>query len=336
MRYGGTHLHGCAYAAGETMRAALDQSDAYLQAHKTHSLPPGICDPNGYPRVQGLQDYPGGQRQGCYSSSSEDSNSPEPLNGPTTRRPTSSHHSRKSSKYRSHGRGRRASAHRHRAEDEVDSDQEDSNLYCEPEFKYNPHHSGMNTAKEQFTGEKPSLPPRTFHYNKHRNHKNHLGNDISIEYYGRMPKRNTGYSMSRDSGVNCVGLTDASCLPHIERTPTTVTHGNVDVILNNGCHAKNNNPQATSTPRGDNNLKVHQATVHEPSKLAQDSGFSSPRLLDTEKSHKEPAKAKFSYYCRIAGAAAVRKARPCQAKVVRGFPLWDLNTSTTYSCPVTV
>ncbi|KAJ8318478.1 hypothetical protein KUTeg_003569 [Tegillarca granosa] len=32
------------------------------------------------------------------------------------------------------------------------------------------------------------------------------GNDISFEYQGRLPKKNSAYAVSRDSGVNCVGL----------------------------------------------------------------------------------------------------------------------------------
>lgn len=34
------------------------------------------------------------------------------------------------------------------------------------------------------------------------------GSDISVRYLGQMPKKNVSYSMSRDSGVNCIGLAE--------------------------------------------------------------------------------------------------------------------------------
>ena len=133
---------------------------------------------------------------------------------------------------------------------------------------------------------KPSLPPPRIqhHHGKHK----HLGNDISIEYHGRVPKRNTGYSMSRDSGVNCIGLTEASYLPRIDRTPNTRNHSN-EVILNNECHLKHSIPQAASTPN--NNLVVHKATAHDTiTKLPQDSGFSSPRIEAEKSQHNNSCK----------------------------------------------
>lgn len=53
---------------------------------------------------------------------------------------------------------------------------------------------------------------RRAHRSKRRGHKTYslfdasAGNDISIEYKGRMPKKNSTVAQSRDSGVNCMGL----------------------------------------------------------------------------------------------------------------------------------
>lgn len=53
---------------------------------------------------------------------------------------------------------------------------------------------------------------RRAHRSRRRVHKTYsmfdasAGNDISIEYKGRMPKKNSTVAQSRDSGVNCIGL----------------------------------------------------------------------------------------------------------------------------------
>ena len=257
----------------------------------TNSLPPGLPEPHGYPGINGVHGYfkpPHPQRRRLYSSSSEDSFPVTPPDGSKFHRPTSpaQHHSYHRRPSRKHTRGRKNSARRHR---EMESDGEESNLYCEPEFQHDTHHEGglkkqqgpietnLDESYGDVGGSKPNLPPprNLIHYKK-RGLPNHIGNDISIQYHGRMPRRNTGCSLSRDSGVNCIGLTDAPCF-QVERTPNIRKNDRDDAILNNR-QVKNNVPQAASTPR-ENNLIVHQATVHEALvKLPQDSGFSSPRF----------------------------------------------------------
>ena len=252
----------------------------------TNSLPPGLPEPHGYPAMNGVHEYfkpPYPQRGKLYSSSSEESFSVRPAD---RQRPVSpvKHHNHHRRPSRKHSRGRKNSVRRHIG---MESDGEESNLYCEPEFQHDAHHEGRLKQQgpseknldtpDDMGGNKPNLPPprNLIDYKKH-GLPDHIGNDISIQYHGRMPRRNTGCSLSRDSGVNCIGLTEAPCFP-VERTPNTRKNGWDDAILNNR-HIKNSVPQAASTPR-ENNLIVHQATVHETLvKLPQDSGFSSPRL----------------------------------------------------------
>lgn len=63
-------------------------------------------------------------------------------------------------------------------------------------------------------------PPEAYHKRRsHRSQRRHQrlysfysgqGSDISYEYKGRLPKRNSSRAQSRDSGVNCVGLAVAA------------------------------------------------------------------------------------------------------------------------------
>nr|KAG5710168.1 hypothetical protein BaRGS_006687 [Batillaria attramentaria] len=66
-----------------------------------------------------------------------------------------------------------------------------------------------NTTQEQSESVKPHHHRRS-HRTKRRGHRAYsyydTGNDISIEYKGRMPKKNSSVAQSRDSGVNCMGL----------------------------------------------------------------------------------------------------------------------------------
>ena len=111
------------------------------------------------------------------------------------------------------------------------------------------------------------------------------GNDISIEYKGRMPKKNSMFSLSRDSGVNCVGVKDPA-----NNGPSN-SQGQKDKklsLLNNQTGASNSR---VTSPGGGVNLNphnpvsadnaYHQAQVHATlpdfSHSHQDSGFSSPR-----------------------------------------------------------
>ncbi|CAG5136323.1 unnamed protein product [Candidula unifasciata] len=72
-------------------------------------------------------------------------------------------------------------------------------------------------------------PPEAYHKRRsrrsqHRQQRLHSfysghGSDISYEYKGRLPKRNSSQAQSRDSGVNCVGLgTAARAEPMYENT----------------------------------------------------------------------------------------------------------------------
>ena len=269
MGYSGPHFEGCVFASDKLG----GESEDYLHARTTHSLPPGLQTAHGYAgpppaAAHGFFRATSPPRRNIYSSSSEESFSA---------RPHDRHRNQQRRPPRKHSR---ASKHK-----DADAEAEESNFYCEPEFQHDSHHRGavwsqgpskIDLDASDNTGNKPNLPPprRGAHYPKHMHHK-HFGNDINIEYHGRMPRRNTGLSMSRDSGVNCVGLTDATCF-QLERTPNSKKHN--DTVLNNEHYVKNSIPQAASTPR-ENNLVVHQATVHETHvKLPQDSGFSSPRV----------------------------------------------------------
>lgn len=68
-----------------------------------------------------------------------------------------------------------------------------------------------STQAEQSDAVKPHHHRRS-HRSKRRGHRAYSyydtggGNDISIEYKGRMPKKNSSVAQSRDSGVNCMGL----------------------------------------------------------------------------------------------------------------------------------
>ena len=112
------------------------------------------------------------------------------------------------------------------------------------------------------------------------------GTDISIEYNGKIPKRNTVYSLSRDSGVNCVGLTDTS--GNLQSGKEKRLSG-LNVLNNqtgtgsrlaggSSSTTTLNNHNRTSF---DSNLVMHQAQVHGTADYVshshQDSGFSSPR-----------------------------------------------------------
>ena len=142
MRYTGPHIHGCAHAT-DAMTGMHTDPDGYLQARMTHSLPPGLHDRHVYPGFAQRD-----RRQ--YSSSSEESFSPRQLDGPTLHRSISPAHRRKSS--RKHSKGRKNSLrHQYKTDRaEMESDPEDSNLYCEPEFQYSPHPGAAVQHAEHF------------------------------------------------------------------------------------------------------------------------------------------------------------------------------------------
>ncbi len=166
--------------------------------------------------------------------------------------------------------------------------QTESNIYCEPEMfappdgltstPYDGHDIQRNVLNNVVVGEQDSVPSPHL---RRRNFQEircppFCSNDISIEYHGKLPKKGTLYSVSRDSGVNCVGLVDSKSggsHSQPQRAP-----GVVNVLNNNtGINSKHGQFQHHNY---ENNLVSHQAMVHVPeltSPQQQDSGFSSPR-----------------------------------------------------------
>ena len=171
----------------------------------------------------------------------------------------------------------------------------------------------LSTHQQPLEGE-PNVADNPFHSQKHRHRPGQKArifrkyremhctsfcdNDISIEYHGKLPKKDSMFSMSRDSGVNCVGLGNALI--------TTSTPS--DAVKNSSCVQSQrsstpvqlNNQQlqsSTQQQQQPNNLKIiettfnndsantitihHQAQIHcIPEMSQEDSGFNSPRTLD--------------------------------------------------------
>lgn len=109
------------------------------------------------------------------------------------------------------------------------------------------------------------------------------GNDISIEYKGRMPKRNSHFSLSRDSGVNCVGLKEGTgnqqslkdCKLTVLNNQTGPTNSRSNGALNLSNH---NRVSAETTFPVQQDAGVPELVPHSH----QDSGFSSPRTDATK------------------------------------------------------
>ena len=124
---------------------------------------------------------------------------------------------------------------------------EESNIYCEPDSV----RASEGMATPQYKGHPHSL----------------RGNDISVQYYGRMPRKGAFMSMSRDSGVNCIGMEPSSSrLQSRSRSSGKRSHST-------------GRTQKQAPPRASSPIK-HQAMVHQPpggAAMHQDSGFSSPR-----------------------------------------------------------
>ena len=127
-------------------------------------------------------------------------------------------------------------------------------------------------------------------------------NDTTSEYIGKLPKKDTGYSMSRDSGVNCVGLNQGESLKVVHSVSKTVEK----TALNNQNSQAQPQPQEQHQPQqqqqqhqqqqvlelnnlrfvqttfhndGANSVTVHKAQIHcIPEASQEDSGFNSPRL----------------------------------------------------------
>ena len=114
-----------------------------------------------------------------------------------------------------------------------------------------------NGLTQETTKKQPSLPPP-----RHRN-------DIHIEYHGHMPRKGTMYSMSRDSGVNCVGL-PTKCLQKVDDQDESVAYGE------ESSKTSKEKTYGTADP-----LRIENH---------QDSGFSSPRTESTDYPVNKPAR----------------------------------------------
>jgi len=114
---------------------------------------------------------------------------------------------------------------------------------------------------------------------------NFNNNDISMEYKGRLPKKGSFFSMSRDSGVNCVGLAEATKCVQGQRQSLNNKIPAGTVLNNQTAQSKLNIP-ASREGSLDPNVVVHHAQVHLCPDNQMDSGFSSPRTDTTQYSGK--------------------------------------------------
>jgi hypothetical protein len=129
-----------------------------------------------------------------------------------------------------------------------------------------------------------SMPPeRPIHVNKvfkkYREMKctSFCTNDISVEYCGKMPRKSHGISKSRDSGVNCIGLSNSN-VPKPQMYGKN--HYNAYQMPVSNCEEPGKDNTA---PRP--NALVHQAQIHmHPGASHEDSGFNSMRIVDSQDS----------------------------------------------------
>ena len=127
-----------------------------------------------------------------------------------------------------------------------------------------------------------SMPPeRPTHVNKvfkkYREMKctSFCTNDISVEYCGKMQRKDHAMSMSRDSGVNCIGLPNSNT-------------GKPQMYGKNHYNAYQAPVDRFEEPGKDNTAPrpidvVHEAQIHlNPGASQEDSGFNSMRFADSQ------------------------------------------------------
>ena len=136
-------------------------------------------------------------------------------------------------------------------------------------------------------------------------------NDTTSEYIGKLPSKETGYSMSRDSGVNCVGLNQGEGVKVVTKVSETVEETQKisppnPPPLNNQTQQPppkqhqhqqqqvlelNNLRFVQTTFHNDNanSVTVHKAQIHcIPETSQEDSGFNSPRLDNLDSLNNTP------------------------------------------------
>ncbi|KAK7111741.1 uncharacterized protein [Littorina saxatilis] len=144
---------------------------------------------------------------------------------------------------------------------------------------------------------------------RHKGHKQYgmfdagtASNDISIEYKGRMPKKNSTVAQSRDSGVNCMGLPQ-NRQHHLEEAELHVTQeasaylpsrADHHPTLSNTATASSLHPDTVSTQRGTPYTSMEQrypegCSQHQPiinnivnSISDMNSQLNSPELLNSD------------------------------------------------------
>ena len=158
--------------------------------------------------------------------------------------------------------------------EEVPTDYPDSSIYQGEDYttqlqQYYRDRRSPDHAKAQSETPQPQSNQRKSRvFKKYR--ELHCGSfptsDISIEYHGKLPGKNSKMSQSRDSGVNCVGLQQPQ-------------HHNGVTPLNNSAHlTTHHSPGATTCEHACNGQISHQVQVHRiPEDVHEDGGFQSPR-----------------------------------------------------------
>ena len=177
----------------------------------------------------------------------------------------------------------------------------------------------LNNAHVPVRLERPTHVSRVFKKYREMKCGSFLSNDINVEYQGRLDKRASQFAKSRDSGVNCVGLslTETNNMDGGPQTKlvnsdgarpssqalqqvNNLSGGEATKLSNLSPQVQAQNSPTHSSPRvaspahnspavasPAHNSLVHEVLVHHsPENVHEDSGFNSPRTNDLPNSTK--------------------------------------------------